>query len=115
MAFFRPEFFNRLDGVVTFHPLGAETIRTITRKELAAIAAREGLSRVGISVCWTDRLVERLATVGFDARYGARPLQRTIEREVVAPLARWLLSRPESAAGTVTGDWVSDRVVFQTG
>ena len=71
MAFFRPEFFNRLDAVVTFHPLGPETIRAITRKELAAIAAREGLARAGITVRWTDRLVEHLAAVGFDARYGA--------------------------------------------
>ena len=114
MAFFRPEFFNRLDAVVTFHPLGAETIRAITRKELAAIAAREGLSRAGVSVRWTERLVDHLAAVGFDARYGARPLQRTIEREVVAPLAKWLLERPHLGATTVEGDWSDGAVVFRT-
>jgi ATP-dependent Clp protease ATP-binding subunit ClpC len=113
MAFFRPEFFNRLDAVVTFHPLGADTIRAITRKELAAIAAREGLTRVGITVRWTDRLVERLAAVGFDVRYGARPLQRTVERQVVAPLAKWLLERPGLGAITVEGDWQDGAVVFR--
>ena len=113
MAFFRPEFFNRLDAVVTFHPLGADTIRAITRKELAAIAAREGLSRAGVAVRWTDRLVEHLAGVGFDARYGARPLQRTIEREVVAPLAKWLLDRPGLGPATVEGDWLDGTVVFR--
>jgi ATP-dependent Clp protease ATP-binding subunit ClpA len=112
MAFFRPEFFNRLDAVVTFHPLGADTIRAITRKELAAIASREGLSRAGVTVRWTDRLVDHLAAVGFDARYGARPLHRTIEREVVAPLAKWLLGRP-TVANTLEGDWREGAVVFQ--
>jgi ATP-dependent Clp protease ATP-binding subunit ClpC len=112
MAFFRPEFFNRLDAVVTFQPLGPETIRAITRKELAAIAAREGLAEHGVNVRWTDRLVEHLAKVGFDARYGARPLQRTIEREVVAPLAKWLLDR-RAVGGTIEGDWQDGVVVFR--
>jgi ATP-dependent Clp protease ATP-binding subunit ClpC len=112
MAFFRPEFFNRLDAVVTFHSLGPETIRAIARKELAAIAAREGLTRLGMTIRWTDRLVEHLAKVGFDARYGARPLQRTIEREVVAPLAKWLLDRPAATGGHLEGDWTDSRVAF---
>jgi ATP-dependent Clp protease ATP-binding subunit ClpC len=111
MSFFRPEFFNRLDAVVTFHPLGADTIRAITRKELAAIGNREGLSGAGVAVRWTDRLVDHLAAIGFDARYGARPLQRTIEREVVAPLAKWLLERTTS--GPIEGDWQGGAVVFR--
>ncbi|HJZ89609.1 MAG TPA: AAA family ATPase [Gemmataceae bacterium] len=113
MAFFRPEFFNRLDAVVTFHPLRPETIRAITRKELAAIAHREGLSRLGLTIRWSDRLVEHLATVGFDARYGARPLQRTVERAVVAPLAKWLLERPPVGPVTIEGDLDGARVVFR--
>jgi ATP-dependent Clp protease ATP-binding subunit ClpC len=111
MAFFRPEFFNRLDAVVTFSPLGPETIRAITRKELASIAAREGLSQQGITIRWTDRLVEHLAKVGFDARYGARPLQRTIEREFVAPLAKWLLIQ-RSSLRTIEGDWNGTTAAF---
>lgn len=89
--FFRPEFFNRLDGVVTFEPLAHETILAITRKELDEISRREGLTRNRITVRWSDELVERLAAEGCDARYGARPLQRTLERRVIAPLARFLL------------------------
>ena len=83
LAFFRPEFFNRIDAVVTFQPLGTDTIRAITRKELADIAAREGLARLGLKVAWSEALVEHLAKEGFDARYGARPLQRTLETLVV--------------------------------
>jgi len=95
MSFFRPEFFNRLDAVVTFDPLGPAAVERIARRELAAVARRDGLA--GVTVTWTDRLVAHLAAAGFDARYGARPLQRTIEREVVAPLARWLLTNPGRA------------------
>lgn len=92
MSFFRPEFFNRLDGVVTFEPLSRETVLTITRKELAELGRREGLARAGLRLTWSDRLVEHLARAGFDARYGARPLQRTLEAMVVTPLARFLLT-----------------------
>ena len=56
--------------------------------------------------------MEHLARVGFDARCGARPLQRTIEREVVAPLAKWLLERSAVAAEILEGDWTDGRVVF---
>lgn len=94
LAFFRPEFFNRIDAVVTFQPLGPEMIRAITRKELAEVAAREGITRLGLRVEWSEALVEHLAKEGFDARYGARPLQRTLETLVVTPLARHLLDNP---------------------
>src|SRR5262249_55116807 len=70
LAFSRPEFFNRLDGVVTFQPLGADTIRAITRKELGEIAAREGLARLGVRLTWSDRVEQHLAREGFDERYG---------------------------------------------
>jgi ATP-dependent Clp protease ATP-binding subunit ClpC len=104
-AFFRPEFYNRLDAVVTFGPLGAETIRAITLKELAEIGRREGLERAGLRLRWSDRLVARLGREGFDARLGARPLQRVLERRVVAPLARYLLARPELAGVELLVDW----------
>jgi ATP-dependent Clp protease ATP-binding subunit ClpC len=93
LAFFRPEFFNRIDAVVAFQPLPEEAIQAITRKELDEIARREGLVRTGITLTWTDRLVAHLARTGFDRRYGARPLQRTLERLIVAPLARFLLQQ----------------------
>jgi ATP-dependent Clp protease ATP-binding subunit ClpC len=95
LSFFRPEFFNRIDVVVTFAPLSPQTVRAIARKELAEIAGREGLDRAGVRLTWSDRLEEHLARVGFDARYGARPLQRTLEQMVVTPLARYLLDHPE--------------------
>jgi ATP-dependent Clp protease ATP-binding subunit ClpC len=116
LAFFRPEFFNRIDAVVTFQPLGEETIRAITRKELADVASREGLARLNVRVEWSDALVEHLARAGFDARYGARPLQRTLETLVVTPLARLLLQRPGLRDTTLRADLAATgEVVFQAG
>ena len=103
-TFFRPEFFNRLDAVVTFGPLGPETIEAITRKELAEIAGREGFRRAGLRLAWSGRLVAHLARVGFDARSGARQLQRVLERQVVAPLARHLLDHPRLHDAQLTVD-----------
>jgi ATP-dependent Clp protease ATP-binding subunit ClpC len=113
MRFFRPEFFNRMDQVVTFRPLKPEGVKAITRRELDAITRREGLLRGGIKVAWSDALVERLVGIGFDPRYGARPLQRTVEREVVAPLARWLLEHFVRDGGTVNADWADGKCVFR--
>jgi ATP-dependent Clp protease ATP-binding subunit ClpC len=91
--FFRPEFFNRIDTVVTFDPLTRQVVRAIAEKELQDLAKREGVTRWGVRLAWTDGLLDRLAAVGFDARYGARPLQRAVETGVVAPLARFLIGR----------------------
>jgi ATP-dependent Clp protease ATP-binding subunit ClpC len=93
-AFFRPEFYNRLDAVVTFDPLSPETIRAITLKELAEVERREGLERTRLRVRWSELLIAWLGREGFDARLGARPLQRVLERRVVAALARYLLLHP---------------------
>ena len=95
MAFFRPEFYNRLDAVVTFHPLDQGTVHAITTKELREIAQREGLKRAALHLTWSDAVVDHLAQKGFDRRYGARPLQRTLERLVVTPLARYFLENPD--------------------
>ncbi|MBC7817445.1 MAG: ATP-dependent Clp protease ATP-binding subunit [Planctomycetaceae bacterium] len=89
--FFRPEFFNRLDAVVRFHALPASAIEAITEKELREIALREGLKKLSLRLSWSHEVVAYLAQTGFDPRYGARPLQRAIERQVVTPLARLLL------------------------
>ncbi|HVV99107.1 MAG TPA: AAA family ATPase, partial [Planctomycetaceae bacterium] len=94
-SFFRPEFYNRLDAVVTFAPLAHDVILAITRKELDELNRREGIARLRVQLIWNDAVVEHLAREGFDPRYGARPLQRTLERRIVAPLARWLLEHPD--------------------
>jgi ATP-dependent Clp protease ATP-binding subunit ClpC len=88
---FRPEFVNRIDGLVVFTPLQEDDILRITRKELAALNQREGLQKRQLTLSCQEGLIQYIAQKGFDERYGARPLQRTIEQEIVNPLANWLL------------------------
>jgi ATP-dependent Clp protease ATP-binding subunit ClpC len=92
MTAFRPEFYNRIDAVVSFRPLDRATIARLAERELESIARREGLAAAGRRLVWTADVLAHLAEAGYDARYGARPLQRAIEREVIAPLAEFLLT-----------------------
>ncbi|MCA8912463.1 MAG: ATP-dependent Clp protease ATP-binding subunit, partial [Planctomycetes bacterium] len=94
MRFFRPEFYNRLDGVVAFQPLQEETIKQIAEKELRELAKREGFAKANLALSWDDDVVALVAKAGFDRRYGARPLQRALEELVVTPLARYIASHP---------------------
>ena len=103
LAFFRPEFF-RFDEVVTFGKLGPDAVRDVTRLELEAVSLREGLVKRGLRLAWSDGLVRTLAERGFDARYGARFLQRTVNQEVVVPLSRWLVDRPPLRDATIDLD-----------
>ena len=89
-GFFRPEFLNRIDAIVTFNALNNDDIRLITHKELEDLKQREGFKKREITLNFTDALMAHLADIGFDERYGARPLQRAIEQEVVSPLAHFL-------------------------
>lgn len=102
---FRPEFVNRIDNIVVFRPLDAEDVRKITLKELEELKQREGLAKRGMEATFTDRLVNYLASVGFDERYGARPLQRCLEQEVATVIANWILAHPEAGACRLVVDY----------
>jgi ATP-dependent Clp protease ATP-binding subunit ClpA len=102
--FFRPEFVNRIDHIVLFDALKQQDIRAITRLELAALEQREGFDKRGIRLVFSERLEAYLAETGFDERYGARPLQRTLEYEIIAPLAKWLLAHPNTNHTTLRLD-----------
>jgi ATP-dependent Clp protease ATP-binding subunit ClpC len=109
--FFRPEFFNRLDAVIAFKSLTPVEVKKITRKELAELAAREGFADSGIELKWSERLVNTIACHGYDHRLGARPLQRTLERLVVTPLARWKVAHPDLRNAVLTVDLDSEGCV----
>lgn len=91
--FFRPELVGRIDRVVPFSPLDEGTLRQIARRQLDQISKRDGVRYRGLDVSWDDRVVSYLAIKGHDPRYGARPLRRVIERELLAPLATALNRR----------------------
>jgi len=94
-SFFRPEFVNRIDSIVMFNALKKEDIKKITLLELEEVKKREGIIKRNIKLHFSKKLIDRLLEVGFDARYGARPLQRAIEQEVVTPFAGWFLENLE--------------------
>src|SRR4029078_9190113 len=78
---------NRVCLLVTFAPLDPATIDKIAQREWEKVLNRDGVRFRGVTVTATDNVVPLLSQLGFDARYGARPLKRAIERELLAPLA----------------------------
>ena len=100
--FLRPEMFNRLDRVVPFAPLEAGTIRRIADREWHKIINRDGVRFREVALSTSPTLLDHLAAVGFDPRYGARPLKRAMERELLAPLSRQMNRHPGDSALTVT-------------
>lgn len=92
--FLRPEIFNRIDHVVPFVALDHKTVELITEREVKLVEQRDGLLSRGVELRIKREAVAALARRGYDARYGARPLKRLIERELLLPLAVELNSRP---------------------
>jgi ATP-dependent Clp protease ATP-binding subunit ClpC len=103
--YFRPEFVNRIDTIVSFNALSQKDIRAITIKELNDLKKREGIVKKHLTLTFTDALVEHISTIGFDARYGARPLQRAVEQHLVAPLSKWLLEKNHLENVTIELDY----------
>ncbi len=87
---FRPEFLNRVDEVIIFKPLAKEAILRIV--DLQAELLRRRLAERQIGLALTDKAKERLAEMGYDPVYGARPLKRTLQQEVQNPLAMKILA-----------------------
>jgi ATP-dependent Clp protease ATP-binding subunit ClpB len=89
-AHFRPEFINRLDDIVVFHPLDKAQITSIARIQLHGLEKR--LAERGLKIELSARALELLGNVGFDPVYGARPLKRAIQSQLENPLAQQILS-----------------------
>ncbi|MFJ5727305.1 ATP-dependent Clp protease ATP-binding subunit [Streptomyces paradoxus] len=109
---FRPEFLNRIDEIVVFRQLTTEQLRRITN--LLLDRTRSLVQDKGITVTFTDRAVEWLADRGYQPEYGARPLRRTIQREVDNELSRLLLDGRVEEGGRVTVDTADGHLTFQT-
>ncbi|HEY3564319.1 MAG TPA: AAA family ATPase, partial [Casimicrobiaceae bacterium] len=98
-ATFRPEFVNRIDEIVVFHPLAQDQIANIARIQLRALEAR--LAKLDIRLDVADDAIAHVAQAGFDPVYGARPLKRAIQQEIENPLAKEILSGAFGAGDTV--------------
>jgi ATP-dependent Clp protease ATP-binding subunit ClpC len=109
---FRPEFLNRIDEIVVFRQLSAEQLRQIT--DLLLEQTRRLLKAQGVTVDFTEAAVDWLAQRGYQPEYGARPLRRTIQREVDNQLSRLLLDGRVEEGRRVTVDVEDGRLAFRT-
>ena len=108
---FRPEFINRVDDVVVFHPLSREHIRSIVDIQLGYLHAR--LADRDMRITLTDAARDRLAEAGFDPVYGARPLKRAIQQQVENPLAQQILEGRFGPGDTIEVGVGGERLEFQ--
>ena len=108
---FRPEFLNRIDEIIVFHQLTEENIRSIARRMLDTIGSR--MAAQGITLQADDDAVAALAKDGFDARYGARPLRRTLQNEVEDVVAEQMLDGKLQSGDTAHVRLRDDKVVIE--
>jgi len=107
---FRPEFVNRVDDIVVFHPLTMEQIREIAVIQLQSLQRR--LLDRDIRLELSDAALSQLAEAGFDPVYGARPLKRAIQQRIENPLAEAVLAGAFAPGDAVLGDVDGDELVF---
>ncbi|MCY4472694.1 MAG: ATP-dependent chaperone ClpB [Kistimonas sp.] len=108
---FRPEFVNRIDELVVFHPLDRENILGIASVQLEKLRARLGALELGLEV--SSAVMEQLVSAGFDPVYGARPLKRAIQRKLENPLARAVLEGRFASGSCVRAVLEGDELVFR--
>ena len=108
---FRPEFINRIDEIVVFHPLGQEQMAGIADIQLSRL--RKRLQERDMDIVLSDEAMTKLVAVGYDPVYGARPLKRAIQQEIENPLSVKLLSGEFVAGDTIKVDVdAQDKLTF---
>jgi ATP-dependent Clp protease ATP-binding subunit ClpB len=107
----RPEFLNRVDEIIMFRPLLIKEIRNIIHIQLQQLSSL--VSKNGIEIRFSDYLVDYLAEHGFDPQYGARPLKRLIQKEIVNQLSRKILAGDVDNTRPVLADVFDNTVVFR--
>ena len=107
---FRPEFVNRIDDVVVFHPLNADHLRLIVDIQLKYLQQR--LAERDMSLVLDDAARDRLAKAGYDPVYGARPLKRALQQQVENPLAQRILNGEFAPGDTIRATATSDELDF---
>ena len=106
VRYFSPEFVNRIDETVVFHPLQRDQIRRIAGIQVALLNERLASSKLALRV--SDNLLDHIAEVGFDPVYGARPLKRAIQNSLENPLAEQVLRGAYSAGDFIDVDVASN-------
>ncbi len=109
-ARFLPEFLNRIDDIVIFHPLKKTEIRKIVLLQVNHLADR--LKESGLTLSISESAIDEIAAVGYDPIYGARPLKRVIQREIQNPLATALLKNSYPEGSIVSVDFADGEFIF---
>ena len=108
---FRPEFLNRVDDAIIFHPLDADVLKRIVAMQVALVQKRLADRKIEIEL--TEAAKELLAEEGFDLVYGARPLKRVVQRDILNPLASRILSGEVREGSRVQVDAEGRKLVFR--
>jgi len=111
-ARFLPEFLNRIDETIVFHPLDKKHIRRIVDIQMKRLVKQA--EKAGITLQCTDGALDEIARLGYDPVYGARPLKRVIQQQLQNELARELLAGKFPEGSAVRIDFVQDGFVFET-
>jgi len=106
---FRPEFINRIDETVVFHPLNKDNIRAIAEIQLKRLINR--MESRGYVLHFTDNTLNFISEIGYDPIYGARPLKRAIQQEIENPLAQQILSGSLLPEKPISVDYVDRKIV----
>lgn len=107
---FRPEFINRIDEIVVFHPLDEEQIKTIAKLQIARLASRLAEREYTLEV--TEQAMDYLAATGYDPVYGARPLKRAIQQHLENPLAQEILAGKFIPGDVIQAGKKGDKITF---
>lgn len=109
--YFRPEFINRIDEIVVFHPLSADHIKRVVDIQLERLSERLRERRIEVQL--SDRARDELAAEGYDPTYGARPLKRAIQRSILNPLAKLILEGKIKDGNRVLVDFRDGSFTFE--
>jgi ATP-dependent Clp protease ATP-binding subunit ClpB len=109
-AFFKPEFLNRIDEIIIFNSLNTSLLKQIV--DIQVRSMKKYLREKKIDIVLTEAAKAHLAKAGYDPVYGARPLKRAIQNEILNPLAMKLLERSFSDGDVIEVDYADNKIVF---
>lgn len=106
----RPEFLNRIDEVIMFEPLNREDVNDIVRIQFKQIANR--LAEQHITISATEEAIDWLAQLGYDPHYGARPVKRVMQKQILNELSKQLLADTVNKEKPIVVDMIDHKFVF---
>jgi ATP-dependent Clp protease ATP-binding subunit ClpB len=106
----RPEFLNRMDETIMFTPLDESEIKEIVQMQLNGV--KKQLAENGIDLQFTEAAIELISEEGYDPQFGARPVKRVIQRQVLNPLSKDILARRINQSNPIVIDAVEKQLTF---